>query len=50
MFDTNVNNVTEISYYVDIVVEHKDYEIVTSSVYNSRNSSDITINGIFSQS
>ena len=50
MFDTNVNNVTEISYYIDIVVEHKDYGIVTSSVYNSRNSSDITINGIFSQS
>ena len=50
MFDTNVNNVTEISYYVDIVVEHKDYGIVISSVYNSRNSSDITINRIFSQS
>ena len=49
MFNTNVNDATEIPYYVDIVVEHKDYEIVTSSVYNSRNSSNITINRIFSQ-
>ena len=50
MFDTNVNNVTKISYYVDIVIEHEDYGIVTSSVYNSRNSFDIPINGNFSQS
>jgi len=50
MFHTNVNDATKIPYYVDIVIEHEDYGIVTSSVYNSRNSSDITINGIFSQS
>jgi hypothetical protein len=50
MFDTNVNDVTKILYYVDIVIEHKDYRIVTSSVYNSRNSSDTIINGIFTQS
>ena len=48
MFHTNVNDATKIPYYVDIVIAHEDYGIVTSSVYNSRNSSDITINGIFS--
>ena len=50
MFHTNVNDTTGIPYYVDIVVEHEDYGTVTSLIYNSRNSFDITINGIFSQS
>jgi len=47
MFDTNVNNATEIICYVDIVIENKDYGIVTSSVYNLRNSSDTIINKFF---
>ena len=47
MFDTNINNTTEISYYIDIVVKHKNHEIVTSSVYNSKNSSDTIINKFF---
>ncbi len=48
-FDTNVNNTTGIPYYVDMVVEHEDYGIVTSSVYNPGDSSDTKINGIFLQ-
>jgi len=50
MFDTNVNAATIIPYYVDIVIEHEDYGTITSSVYNSRNSSNTKINGNFSQS
>ena len=50
MFHTNVNDATKILYYVDMVVEYEDYGTVTPSIYNSRISSDITINGIFSQS
>jgi len=48
-FDTNVNDATGIPYYVDMIVEHEDYGIVTSSVYNPGDSSDTKINGIFSQ-
>ena len=50
MFHANVNDATEIPYYVDMVVEYEDHGTVTSSIYNSRISSDITITGIFSQS
>lgn len=50
MFDTNVNNSIGVPYYVDMVVEHEDYGTVTSSVYNSGDSSDTKISGIFSQS
>ena len=50
VFDTNVNDVTGIPYYIDMIVEHEDYGIVTSSVYNTGDSSDTKINGIFSQS
>ena len=50
MFDTNVNDSIGVPYYVDMVVEHEDYGTVTSSVYNSGDSSDAKISGIFSQS
>ncbi len=50
MFETNVNDATGIPYYVDMIVEHEDYGIVTSSVYNPGDSSDTKINGIFYQS
>jgi hypothetical protein len=50
MFDTNVNDSIGVPYYVDMVVEHEDYGTVTSSVYNSGDSSDTKISGIFSQS
>lgn len=50
VFDTNVNDATGIPYYIDMIVEHEDYGIVTSSVYNAGDSSDTKISGIFSQS
>lgn len=50
MFDTNVNDSIGVPYYVDMIVEHEDYGTVTSSVYNSGDSSDTKISGIFSQS
>jgi YesN/AraC family two-component response regulator len=50
VFDTNVNDASGIPYYIDMIVEHEDYGTVTSSVYNSGDSSDTKINGIFSQS
>ena len=50
MFETNVNDVSGVPYYVDMIVEHEDYGTVTSSVFNPGDSSDSKINGIFSQS
>jgi gas vesicle protein len=50
MFETNVNDVSSVPYYVDMIVEHEDYGTVTSSVFNPGDSSDSKINGIFSQS
>jgi len=50
MFETNVNDISGVPYYVDMIVEHEDYGTVTSSVFNTGDSSDSKINGIFSQS
>lgn len=50
VFDTNVNDAAGIPYYIDMIVEHEDYGTVTSSVYNTGDSSDTKIVGIFSQS
>ena len=50
MFETNVNDVSSVPYYVDMIVEHEDYGTVNSSVFNPGDSSDSIINGIFSQS
>jgi len=47
MFETNVNDVNGITYYVDMIIEHKDHGTVTSSVYNPDDSSDTKINRIF---
>jgi len=49
MFETTVNDATGIPYYVDMIVEHEDYGIVTSSVFNTGDASDSKINGIFFQ-
>ena len=49
MFETNVNDISGVPYYVDMVIEHEDYGTVTSSVYNPGDSSDTKINGIFLQ-
>ena len=50
VFDTNVNDAEGIPYYIDMIVEHEDYGTVTSSVYNTGDSLDTKIIGIFSQS
>ena len=50
MFETNVNDISGVPYYVDMVIEHEDYGTVTSSVYNPGDSFDTKINGIFLQS
>ena len=49
MFETTVNDATGIPYYVDMIIDHQDYGIVTSSVFNPGDSSDSNINGVFSQ-
>jgi len=48
-FKTVINDVSRTSYYVDITVEHKDYGTVRSSIFNSGDSIDSTINGEFIQ-
>ncbi len=50
MFETNVNDISGVPYYVDMIIEHEDYGTVTSSVYDPGDSSDTKINGIFLQS
>ncbi len=50
MFETNVNDISGVPYYVDMIIEHEDYGTITSSVYNSGDSFDTKINGIFLQS
>lgn len=50
MFETNVNDISGVPYYVDMIIEHEDYGTITSSVYNPGDSFDTKINGIFLQS
>ena len=50
MFETNLNDISGEPYYVDMIVEHEDYGTVTSSVFNTGDSTDSKISGIFSQS
>lgn len=49
-FKTVVNDISRTSYYVDIVVDHKDYGTVTSSIFNSGDNVDSEIAGDFIQS
>jgi hypothetical protein len=49
-FETNLNDISNQPYYVDMIVEHDDYGIVTSSVFNPGDSTNSKINGIFLQS
>ena len=47
-FETTVNDAAGIPYFIDLVVEHDEYGIVTSSVFNPGDSVDSKISGIFS--
>ena len=48
-FETNVNDVSESPHIIEMVVEHPDYGIVSSSVYNPEGNQDTTIYGVFTQ-
>lgn len=50
MFETIVNDASNMPYQIDMLVEHQEYGLVASSVYNPGDSSDSQINGIFTQS
>lgn len=49
MFETTVNDASGIPYFVDMIIDHQDYGLVSSSVFNPSDSSDSNINGVFSQ-
>jgi hypothetical protein len=49
MFETTVNDASGIPYFVDMIIDHQDYGLVSSSVFNPGDSSDSNINGVFSQ-
>ena len=49
MFKTTINDTIDVPYYVDMIVEHENYGIVISWVFNLGDSSKLKINGIFSQ-
>ena len=48
MFETIVNDASGIPYYIDMTVDHQEYGVVTSSVFNPGDNSDSKINGMFS--
>ena len=50
MFETIVQDVTQTSYFIDMVIEHEEYGTISSSVFNPVDSSDTIINGVFSKS
>jgi len=50
MFETFVQDVTQTSYFIDMTIDHKEYGIISSSVFNPLDSPDAIINGVFSKS
>lgn len=50
MFETFVNDASNTAYFIDMVVEHQEHGTISSSVYNPRDSPNIIINGVFTQS
>ncbi|MCE9652468.1 MAG: hypothetical protein K8Q89_05355 [Nitrosarchaeum sp.] len=49
-FKTVINDVSGSPYYMDVIVEHKDYGTVKSSIFNSGTSADYKIIGMFARS
>lgn len=49
MFETFVNDASNTPYFIDMIVEHKEYGTISSSVYNPGNSPNTIINGVFSK-
>jgi hypothetical protein len=50
MFETFVQDVTQTSYFIDMTIDHKEYGIISSSVFNPVDSPNTIINGVFSKS
>ena len=50
MFETFVQDVTQTSYFIDMVIEHEEYGTISSSVFNPVDSPDTIINDVFSKS
>lgn len=50
MFETFVNDASNTPYFINMVIEHKEYGTISSSVYNPGNSPNTIINGVFSKS
>ncbi len=50
MFETIVQDVTQTSYFVDVIIEHEEYGTLSSSVFNPVDSPGSIINGIFYES
>lgn len=48
-FDTSVNDVSETSHIIEMIVEHADYGTVNSSVFNPQETNETTIYGVFTQ-
>ncbi|MCH8914429.1 MAG: hypothetical protein IIA82_01045 [Thaumarchaeota archaeon] len=50
MFETFVQDVTKTSYFIDMIIEHKEYGTISSSVFIPVDNPDTIINGVFSKS
>jgi len=49
-FETFVNDASNTAYFIDMVIVHQELGIISSSVYNPRDSPGTLINGVFSKS
>jgi len=49
-FETFVSDASNTAYFIDMVIVHQELGIISSSVYNPRDSPGTLINGVFSQS
>jgi len=49
-FEAIVNDASNTAYFIDMVIEHQELGIISSSVYNPRDSPGTLINGVFSKS
>ncbi|HJJ22941.1 MAG TPA: hypothetical protein OQH54_04410 [Nitrosopumilus sp.] len=50
MFETIVQDLTQTSYFIDMIIEHEEYGTIYSSVFNPVDSTDTVINGVFPKS
>ncbi|EGG42582.1 Hypothetical protein Nlim_0510 [Candidatus Nitrosarchaeum limnium SFB1] len=48
-FKTAINDVSDTPYYMDVIIDHKIYGIVKSSIFNSGTSTDYKIIGMFAK-